>query len=894
MLLVAAICVILGGVEGRITDPAGAPVRGAAVSLRSGLQTQAAAANSESDGRFVLNLAASGSFVLRVEASGFSPYQTVVQLSPAESVRLDIRLTLSPVSSEVTVSAQAGQAVAVLDSPQRISSIGAGEIEEKTVTVLTEAARGETGVEEQRTAPGMGSFFVRGLTGKNVAVYRDGIRYTTSAQRGGVSTFQNLIDPAWLETVEMVRGPSSAQFGSDSMGGAVHLVSRTPGFSSSGLRLSGDQGFFYHSAAGAFGEQSRLAWSGTRLAGLAALAARRTNRLRPGAGIDSRAAVTRFLGLDSRLFGERLPDTALTQYGGMLHLQSQLSPLDHLSLHYERGQQDGGRRYDQLLGGDGNLIADLRNLMLDFGYLRWQRFGAGWLERASASASYTAQREERVNQGGQGNPLGAVTHQYERLAAWGLQAQGEKHAGQHALSGGLEGYHERMHAPAFTWNPVSGATTLTRPRVPDGAGYWNYGVFLQDTWAPSALSRLRLSAAVRWGGASYRSRAADSPTGIAPLWPDDSLSANGWTGRLGALWRAGKGISFHGLYGRGFRVPNMTDLGTLGLQGNGAFETSASGVAGRGASVGGQPVRQLTPETAGNWEGGAAWQIRRIRLEASAFVLRLRDTVVSQTLILPPGAVGQPLGDQIISQQLPSGAVFVPVATGPVLARVNLGGANLRGVEQSLRASLTSSLHFSQNFTWLEARDGATGAPPDIEPGIPAPTLNSKLLWSPPARRIWVEVYGTAADRQTRLSNLALADRRIGAARSAANIASFFRNGATVRGLVRDGRLIPTGETLAEVQRRVLGGAASAPMYTAVAGYAIFGVRAGFPAGSRSEIMLDFYNVADRNWRGMGWGIDADGRGITVRWKIRLDPQPRDGSSAPRSPLATPRSERSQ
>jgi hypothetical protein len=183
---------------------------------------------------------------------------------------------------------------------------------------------------------------------------------------------------------------------------------------------------------------------------------------------------------------------------------------------------------------------------------------------------------------------------------------------------------------------------------------------------------------------------------------------------------------------------------------------------------------------------------------------------------------------------------------------------------------LTGAWFLSQNLTWIEARDRRSGAPPDIEPGVPAPALNVALLWSPAKRRVWVEVYGTAADRQERLSTLALADRRIGASRSAASVASFFRNGATARGLVKDGRLVATGETLQEVQRRVLGGAVSAPMYTAVAGYAVCGIRAGFPTGRRGEFMIDVYNLTDRNWRGMGWGVDADGRGVTLRWKVRL------------------------
>jgi hypothetical protein len=42
-----------------------------------------------------------------------------------------------------------------------------------------------------------------------------------------------------------------------------------------------------------------------------------------------------------------------------------------------------------------------------------------------------------------------------------------------------------------------------------------------------------------------------------------------------------------------------------------------------------------------------------------------------------------------------------------------------------------------------------------------------------------------------------LGDRRTGAARSRANISSFFANVATARGLVRGGLLVATGETIA-------------------------------------------------------------------------------------------------
>ncbi|MBI5282740.1 MAG: TonB-dependent receptor [Candidatus Solibacter usitatus] len=878
MMLLLALAAL---VSGRVIDPAGAAVPDARISIRTAALVQSAAVTSGPDGRFTIDTLPPGSYLLRAEKAGFATWAQPVHVSSGQPLELLLRLSVSPVRSEMTVSAEPGEVLATEESARRVNVIPRGVLEERATLSLTQAAAGEAGVSEQRTSPAMGSFFVRGLTGKAVSVYRDGIRYSTSAQRGGVSTFQNLVDPALLETVEMLRGPDSARYGSDSLGGAVNLLSRAPEFASSGRRFAAEAGTFYESASNSFGAQTQASYSTARFALLAALASRRVNTARTGGGVDSHAAVTRFLGLSSTILGERLPDTAFTQYGGSLHSQIQLTPLSHLIVHYERGQQDGARRYDQLLGGDGNNIADLRNLMLDFGYLRFQRFRAGPFEEASLNLSYNTQREERVNQGGQGNPAGAITHQYERAKVWGLQGQASRRAGAHSLLTGLEGYHERMVAPAFSVSPVTGVTTLTRPRIPNGARYLNYGLFVQDVWEPERARRLRLTSALRFGGASYQSRSSMSPlVNGGPLWPNDSLSANALSGRAGVTVRAASGLWIHGQYSRGFRAPNVTDLGTLGIQGNGNYESSYSSLGGRRAQVGdraddravstGTAVERLRPETSDNVDAGFTLKTSRLRADFTGFWLRMGNSIVSQTLILPRGAVGQPLGDQVISRQLPTGAVYVPAAANPVLVRANYGGATLRGLEQSLKLSLTRSISFSQNLTWVEARDSRTGLPPDIEPGIPAPNLNAGLLWSPASRRFWLEAYSSAADRQSRLSSLALSDRRTGAARSRANIASFFNNGARVRGLVANGVLLPTGETLARVQNRVLGAADAAPLFASIPGYAVFGLRGGLPVSKRSDLMAELSNVTDRSYRGVGWGIDALGRALTIKWKFRL------------------------
>jgi hemoglobin/transferrin/lactoferrin receptor protein len=147
------------------------------------------------------------------------------------------------------------------------------------------------------------------------------------------------------------------------------------------------------------------------------------------------------------------------------------------------------------------------------------------------------------------------------------------------------------------------------------------------------------------------------------------------------------------------------------------------------------------------------------------------------------------------------------------------------------------------------------------------------------------------AGRQNRLSSLDLADRRTGAARSRANIQNFFRRGACVRGLTTipvggcgnaGGILIPTGETLAQVQNRLLPIGATingvrvvdnntlVPLFPRLPGYGLVGLRGSIKFAERSELFVDFENIFDKSYRGISWGIDGAGRGVTLRYRYEF------------------------
>jgi len=113
-----------------------------------------------------------------------------------------------------------------------------------------------------------------------------------------------------------------------------------------------------------------------------------------------------------------------------------------------------------------------------------------------------------------------------------------------------------------------------------------------------------------------------------------------------------------------------------------------------------------------------------------------------------------------------------------------------------------------------------------------------------------------------------------------------------VRGLIGNGAdglpntaddiLLATGERLAQIQNRLLpigatingvtitGNGSAVPLITALPGYGLIGVRGAFSFGERSEIFVDFENIADKSYRGISWGIDGGGRGVTLRYRYKF------------------------
>ena len=136
--------------------------------------------------------------------------------------------------------------------------------------------------------------------------------------------------------------------------------------------------------------------------------------LRTGGGMDSHSVVTRLFGLSSKVLGDRLQDTAYTQYGANAKFMYRASDADLVTFEYLRGTQLGVRRYDQLDGGLGNLLSRFDPQVLDFFTARYDRIGLGLLDSLSATFSFNGQRDDRTSQS-MNNAQGFALEDHQRI-----------------------------------------------------------------------------------------------------------------------------------------------------------------------------------------------------------------------------------------------------------------------------------------------------------------------------------------------------------------------------------------------------------------------------------------------------------------------------------------------
>ena len=217
--------------EGKVSDPDGAPLLGATVALRCGTFRQDA--RTAGDGTFRLSVSA-GSYQIDIDAPGFQVSSETVEMAPPGPIHRDVTLQLGAFSSIVTVTETGGFVAAssttatktdapLIEIPQSVSVITHDQMDARNVQTVNEAIRYTAGVDVDSygTESRYDWINIRGFDQSTYGLFRDNSRW----QSGQVS---GQIDPYLLQEVDVVKGPSSVLYGQNQPGGLVNLVTKRP------------------------------------------------------------------------------------------------------------------------------------------------------------------------------------------------------------------------------------------------------------------------------------------------------------------------------------------------------------------------------------------------------------------------------------------------------------------------------------------------------------------------------------------------------------------------------------------------------------------------------------------------------------------------------------------
>jgi len=211
---------------GIVRDPSGAVVAGGTVVVRQDGSSFERIVESGRDGRFVVRPVTAGEYQLEVIAPGFSVASASTRVPAA--TELVVTLSPAPVVEAVQVVSASRQEELRETLNTNVSVISRRLIEESGSQTVAELLREVPGVVSRRGSETAGAAGeqIQGIDSRQVLVLLDGqpLVGARGIKRGVINLDRQSVDR--LEQVEVVKGASSALYGSDAIGGVINIITR--------------------------------------------------------------------------------------------------------------------------------------------------------------------------------------------------------------------------------------------------------------------------------------------------------------------------------------------------------------------------------------------------------------------------------------------------------------------------------------------------------------------------------------------------------------------------------------------------------------------------------------------------------------------------------------------
>lgn len=482
---------------------------------------------------------------------------------------------------------------------------------------------------------------VRGVTGNQTLLLVDGVRINNGAIFGGPNSFGQLIDPADLDRVEVVRGPGSVLWGTDALGGIIHYIDRAPPdfLTTDGTRFGGRAAFTF----GSYDNLVRYRGEGT---------------------VTSRDVRARVGGTFTDVGDLQTPNAVLTPSSFRSRsiegtVDFRLNDQQVLGVDVEHHAMFDSQSYDISLNRP--TISDLERLLVR---VRHEvRRPVGFIDRLSSNAYV--------------HVLGSTSRRIDDLSSSqsrGYTISAESVATSQVGSNFRVDYGLHVHHDILTSTNATAAGVLSRS-YPD-ATFTNGALFGLADWIPIA-NLLRFQAGLR-ADVTHLATSPDMQSVPSGLTVDQlrlSQTNLAPTGSISAIVTVLPWLNLVATGGRGFRAPNVNDQVS-----SGAFRN--------GYNV---PSLGIGPESSWNVEGGVRLHDRNVGEASITAFYTVFDNLIQQVRRNP---------DNAANDCVDVNYNMMCDANEYVYVRQNVGSAYATGVEASgsLRLPEGFTPYFSGTF----------------------------------------------------------------------------------------------------------------------------------------------------------------------------------------------------
>jgi hemoglobin/transferrin/lactoferrin receptor protein len=546
----------------------------------------------------------------------------------------------------------------------------------------------------QKSQQGGSSPVIRGFEASRVLLVVDGIRMNNAIYRAG--HLQNVItvDQNILERVEVLYGPSSTLYGSDALGGVVHLITKSPRLSTSKkLRIDGSLFGRFSSANNEKTTHFDASIGGKKFAWLQSYTYSYFGDMKMGNNYHSKypafgrrdSLITIGAGVDNVIANN---DNRVQRYSGYKQwdimqkfLFKQNDRITH-RLNFQHSNSTDVPRYDRLQDKryhNASIGTTLRYAEWFYGpQTRWlgsyemNVSSLGLFDQLRVNVNY--QNIEESRQQREYRRYDRFDSRVEKLDVWGFVIDGRKKWNNNEITIGGDAQLNDLTSKGTRTNLTTGVVSKLDSRYPNGDNKMNYfGLYAQHL-LKMKNEKLILNDGIRLQMVDMHSTIADNSFFNLPV---TSIEQNTFavTGNLGLVYLPTEDFRLTIGLSSGFRNPNIDDLARV-------FESST---ALKRVII---PNPDIKPEYTYNLDLGITQRIaEKIKFDVTGFYTLFRNAI---------GLAQFQLNGQ--------DSILYNGVTSAVYANRNVKKAYTYGFNTNLTIDFTEQLSFFGTVTYTYGR----------------------------------------------------------------------------------------------------------------------------------------------------------------------------------------------